>query len=289
MNLRLACALSFLLLAAAPAAAADGPSYLMSGWTGVTAPGQSLRFVTLPGRSETVLAAVRRSTGRVIQWRSFRGTWGIPMVANDGTAGGLTRDGQMLVVADWQPSAGLRTSSRFMLVNTRTFGVWRRITLRGDFSFDALSPGGGTLYLIEHVESSSTSSYRVRAFDIARKRLLSRVIADRRQSKWLMSGDPVTRTTSADGRWVYTLYDQPDGYPFVHALDTVARTAVCIGIPWHGDGNILASTKLVLDPRADRLKLTTKRGRPLFNVDTRTFWVSRAARHGGGFWSFLRL
>jgi hypothetical protein len=292
MKVRLVCAVSFLLWAGVPAAAAaDGPSYLMSGWTGVTAPGQPLRFVTLPARSQTVLAAVRRSTGRVIQWRSLDGTWGIPMVANDGTTAGLSLDGRLLVLGDWSRAAnvGIRTSSRFFLVNTKTFGVWRRITLPGDFSFDALSPGGGTLYLIEHLTTRSTTSYRVRAYDVAARRLLPRVIADRRQSSWVMSGQPVTRATSEDGRWAYTLYQQPDGFPFVHALDTVKGTATCIGIPWRGNQDVLWSTKLVLDEHSRTLTLTTRHGRPLFAVNTRTFWVSRPANRHSGVLNFLRL
>ena len=47
-----------------------------------------------------------------------------------------------------------------------------------------------------------------------------------------MTGYPVSRATAPDGRFVYTLYQQNDNYPFVHALDTVHRTAVCIGLPW---------------------------------------------------------
>ena len=41
-----------------------------------------------------------------------------------------------------------------------------------------------------------------------------------------MAGYPVARATGPGGRWVYTLYRQPTNYPFVHALDTVARRAV---------------------------------------------------------------
>lgn len=290
---RLACVTLLTFLAAAPSASAAGPQAspgLMYGWTGVTAVGQPFRYVTLPARNQTVLASVRRSTGRVWNWRSLNGTWGIPIVANDGTAGGLSRDGRLLVVADWTvPRNGtLRTTSRFLLVNARTFGTWRKVVLPGDFSFDALSPGGRMLYLIEHVSRRDLTSYRVRAYDMRAQRLLPRVIADRSQAKWVMHGYPVTRAAAADGRWVYTLYRQ-QGFPFVHALDTVARTAICVGIPWRGKQDILPSTKLRLDERAGELTLTTRRGRPLFVVNTRTFRVSRPVHHGSGFWGFLRL
>ena len=35
---------------------------------------------------------------------------------------------------------------------------------------------------------------------------------------------------------MYTLYSNPNNYPFVHALDTMHRTAVCIGLPWNWTG-----------------------------------------------------
>ena len=50
-------------------------------------------------------------------------------------------------------------------------------------------------------------------------RLLPGKIADRHEDEETMAGYAQTRTTSADGRWVYTLYQKPSGAPFVHALD----------------------------------------------------------------------
>jgi hypothetical protein len=105
------------------------------------------------------------------------------------------------------------------------------VTIKGDFGFDALSPHGRTVYLIQRSSAENLSQYRVRAYDLVEKRLLSRVVADKRQRDWLMEGYPVARTASPGGRWVYTLYSNPNNYPFVHALDTVSRTAVCVGIP----------------------------------------------------------
>jgi hypothetical protein len=284
---RLACAVVFLTFAVAPTAAADGGGPnpgVMQGWTGVTAPGHPWRYVTLPTGSQTVLAGVRRSTGRVPGWHTLRGTWGVPMVANDGSVGGLSRDGRLLVLAEWNPPRNgvLRSTSRFLLVSTRTLRPWRTIALRGDFAFDALSPGGGTLFLIERVSRADATSYRVRAYDIAAQRLLPRVIADRRQAGWVMHGYPVTRATSPDARWVYTLYQQPGGYPFVHALDAVSRTAVCIGLPWRGNQDILPLSRLRLDEQAGKLTVETLRGRLLFSIDTRTFWVSRAGFRSSG-------
>jgi hypothetical protein len=273
---RLSCIAALALFAVASGARADGPQAspsVIQGWTGVTGPGLPFRYVTLPSGSSTVLAQVRRSTGRVWGFRSFRGVWGIPQVANDGTAGGLSRDGRLLVLSQWNATASGRSTSRFLLVSARAFHILRRVTLKGAFGFDALSPGARYLYLIEHVSSADLTSYRVRAYDLATHRLLRQVIADRRQASWTMQGYPVTRAASPDARWEYTLYQQPGGYPFVHALDTLARSAHCIGIPWRGSQDTLYSTKMRLHGRM--LTLTTYDGVPLYEVDTKTFWVKR--------------
>lgn len=284
---RLALIAAFAALVLVPTAAADGGGPnpgVMEGWTGVTGPGQPLRYVTLLTGKETVLQGIRRSTGRVIEWNVISGQWGVPMVANDGTPGGLSRDGRLLVLADAAPQRNtLRAVSRFLLVNGRTLRIWRHIDLRGDFAFDALSPNGRTLYLIQHVSGRDLTRYRVRAYDIPSRHLLPRVIADRRQASWVMQGYPVTRATSADGRFVYTLYQQPGGFPFVHALDAVGGTAVCVGIPWRGKQNALPGVKLRLDERAGTLTLQTWRGRPLFGIDTASYWVTRSTSHPARF------
>jgi hypothetical protein len=45
-----------------------------------------------------------------------------------------------------------------------------------------------------------------------------------------MRGSPMARTTSAGGRWVYTFYAGGE-HPFIHALDTVRRTSLCLDLP----------------------------------------------------------
>jgi hypothetical protein len=278
MPRRLVCIAALAVLVAAPVARADGPQAspgVIQGWTGVTAPGLPFRYVTMPSGHSTVLAMVRRSSGRVWGFRTYRGTWGVPQVANDGTAGGISRDERLLVLARWNPYGGFPKTSRFLLVSTRSMRIVRRVSLKGNFAFDALSPGARYLYLIEHASTTDFTRYRVRAYDFATGHLLRRVIADRRQASWTMSGYPVTRAADAAGRFVYTLYQVPGGNPFVHALDAESRTAVCVGIPWRGSRDIIFSLKLRLDARAHALMLETRRGAALWSIDTRTYWVSR--------------
>jgi hypothetical protein len=265
MTLRLTLVLALVLAAAANAA---GPSPgLLQGPAGITTPTQKYRFAALHRVHTTQLAAIDKSTGKVVRSRLLRGQWGIPYVTFDGAVDGLSRDGSMLVIADSVPprNGPFRPSSSFRVYGTSLLDLRNAFTLRGDFSFDALSPDGRTLYLIQHLGTGNDIfRYLVRAYDLQARRLLPQAIADKRQQGWVMRGLPMKRLASADGRWVYTLYRQDGGYPFVHALDSVNRSAVCIGIPWQGSQDPLESATLVLAGG----KLLISAGGRQFAIDT---------------------
>ena len=221
------------------------------------------------------------SDATVVKSARFAGAWGIPLVTINGHAGGLSPNGRVLVLSDnTSPGGNLRSRSGFAVADTRTLALQHTIHLRGDFSFDALSPQGSMLYLIQHASSTDVTSYKVRAYDLQARRLLPGVIVDKRQAGWTMNGFPVARVTSANGRWVYTLYDQSDNYPFVHALDTLHRTAVCTGLPWDWaqsrDGIVGATMSLA----GGKLRIAGGHGSSTrFAIDTRTFKVSASGEH----------
>src|SRR5919201_6083211 len=95
----------------------------------------------------TVVAVIRARGGRVVRFRSLAGNYGLPVVAFDGTVDGLSADGRTLLLAP----PGFGRTSRFAVLKPQTLAVRTVIRLRGTFAFDALSPNGGTLYLIEHL------------------------------------------------------------------------------------------------------------------------------------------
>jgi hypothetical protein len=267
-------------------AAADGPSApLMQGGGGVG--NGNVRYVMLPAHKMTILERVRTRGGQVLGWVYLPGSWGIPLVTNTET-GGLAHDTRILVAGELGPVVctqsrcpALRRTSRFAVFST---GMLRRratISLAGDFTYDALSPDGRMLYLIQHVDAGNLTRYKVRAFDLSRMRLLPGAIADRSQRDWLMQGSPVARATSASGRFVYTLYQNPGGYPFVHALDTVRGVAHCVGLPWSGDQSAIATMALSLRDREHTLLAAVPwRGParpatlPAFAIDTADYAVS---------------
>jgi hypothetical protein len=273
---RLAVLVAVLTFLPASAASAVGP------WLGVTdgAPGiasttESVSFVaTLQGGKTTV--AARDESGAVVSSASLAGSWGIPLVTFRGDVGGLSANGRVLVLAQpYAGNGGLRTSTSFAILRTKPLAVRTTVRLHGDFGFDALSADGRTLFLIQHVSERNLFSYRVRAYDLRAGKLLAGVIADKRQASWLMDGMPVARATSAGGRWVYTLYSASDNYPFVHALDTATRTAVCIGLPWDWStqGDSIQGAQLSL--AGGMLKVVGGGLEPKrFALDTRTFAVT---------------
>jgi hypothetical protein len=160
---------------------------------------------------------------------TIRGVYGIPRLTQSGQMGGLSRDGRTLVLQNM----GFAATSRFVVVRTSDLRTLDTIVLHGAFGFDALSPDASRLYLIQHRSLQDVQRYVVREYDLRTHRLLPGTIADKTQKGWTMRGWAIARATSADGRWAYTLYANPGGYPFVHALDTVRGVAHCVGLPWH--------------------------------------------------------
>ena len=269
--------------AVAPGASAAGgpPQYALQGGTGVSTLDGKTHFVAVPAGATTLIESIG-SDNSIWNWPSFKGSWGIPMITYRDPAG-LSRDGRTLVVQTLV--AGNPT--RFLVLNTRTMRVREQFTLKGNYSFDALSPDVSKLYLIQRVDANNYSRYIVRAYSLSTHTLLPGRIADRTQKSWVMQGDALTRTTSLDGRWVYTLYMNSGGTPFIHALDTVKGVAHCIGIPW-GSTDQGGLGNVVLTLHGKRLAVHWRSGRSWLNVDTATWRISPAA--GSGFpWRWIGL
>jgi hypothetical protein len=253
---------SLVVAAAAPGA---GPSYVSLGGLGALASDGKTRYVAVSGTSETVIQRVRVSDGSILAWDTLDGIWGIPAPTASPTGGeGVTRNGKRLVVA----SAGGGWPTKFAILDARSMRTLDRFDLDGSFAYDALSPDGTKLYLVQHVDQNDEQRYVVRAYDLRSHRLLPGRIADKTQRGWVMEGWAVARTSSTDGRWVYTLYQRGGGYPFIHALDTVNAVAHCIGLPWKGDQTALANMRLTLGPDGRTLAVRWKSGRPWLTMNT---------------------
>jgi hypothetical protein len=249
--------LILLALACIPAATAAGP------WLGIATNGVAEYTTQVHGTSTAV--------GDGSRTISIDGKWGLPRVTLNNDVGGLSADGRVLVLAQddvAHPNGALSRTSSFAVLGTKPLRLRTVVHVKGDFGFDALSPQGRMLYLIQHVSQENLFRYRVRAFDLQTGKLLQRVIADRRQRDWNMEGYPVARTATHDGRFVYTLYENGNNYPFVHALDTMHRTAVCIGLPWNWTADQQEIYQATLTIRGDKLAIGDR-----FVLDRSTYKV----------------
>ena len=269
-------------LCAAPAAFADGIApFATQGGPGVATPDGTVRFVALTAGTATNVIKIETHGGGVVNSTTVPGAFGVAVPTYASAGEGLSADGKTLVLADVVRSWPHERSS-FVFLDPKSLRVRDRITLRGDFAFDALSPDGGRLYVIQHTDSNDTTRYVVRAIDVGSMRLLPGRIADKTQRGWVMAGYPLNRVTSADGRWVYTLYGNQGNVPFVHALDTVAGVAHCIGLPLRGGDQ----TNLILALRNGGRTLAVHwlSGRPWLTVDTQTWRLSPDGGHGFPWW-----
>lgn len=229
----------------------------------------SLRFVALPARDGTAVAQIDTSSGTVNSFLSLKGAWGIPQVAFDGTTAGVSAGGQALVLAQTTPVL-IAKRTRFAIVNPvkmRRIGI---VTLHGAFYFDAISPDGGAMYLIQLTSPWNTLHYKVRAYDLRHGRLLPGAVVDKTEPDERMAGFPVSRASSADGVWAYTLYQKPTGRYFVHALDTRAGIARCIDLP-----PLTSHDMPVLSVDAGRIDVVAQ-GQVLAAVNRTTFAVTRS-------------
>jgi hypothetical protein len=236
--------------AAVAVAAGGGPTPgIAFGQPGVLDPSGDVRYQALTAGRGTTVAAIR---------------------VRDGSTGGLARNGRRLVLSSF-PSHGLAVS-RFVVLHPRTLRVRSRVTLRGAFAFDALSPGGSLMYLLQYLGGPQSTRYAVRVLNVNTKQLYPGSIVDRREPDEKMTGVAVTRAESHTGAWAYTLYSRAGQRPFVHALDTVHRRAFCVDLPLRTRANVISLVKMHVSRGELLLRL---RGKTVARVDTETFEVRR--------------
>ena len=229
----------------------------------------SMQFVALKAGANTLVKAVATETGSTVRQQTVSGAFGVPVLTQSGFAGGLFHDGSALVLQN----VGLERTSRFVILDTQSLATRDTIALKGTFGFDALSPDGSRLYLIQHTSTDDIEHYIVRAYDLATHTLLPGRIADKTQKSWVMQGWAISRATTADGRWDYTLYANPGGYPFIHALDTVRGVAHCIGLPWTAVQDPVYNFSLAL--KGTSLAVKWQDGRTWRRVDTRSWRITK--------------
>jgi hypothetical protein len=263
------------LSVAAPAAAAGGPavpsgSFSRLGVTGPPAlPSSESRYLTVTAGNRTVIEQIKTDGGSLTSTRTLHGLWALPAVTILGDAAGLSADGETLVLI--KPDYSFRSEQTTLLIaEADHLRSLERIKLDGRFSFDAISPDGTLLYLVQYADPRNPLDYRVRAYDLETGEFQPGKIVDPEEPGEQMSGQPVARQSSPDGRWAYTLYGGGEE-TFIHALDTEGATAVCVDLDEIAAKD-LYMLGLNVDP-ATGLITVLDRGKSVAIVDPQTFAV----------------
>src|SRR3954466_10577891 len=191
------------LAAPAGAGAAGGPVMPVQGGLGVTVPASAARYVAVGAGHETIVEQVLQGEGGVGRTRVLDGVWGVPAITFDQDTTGLSADGRTLVLGEIAARFPIRRT-RLAVLDARRLPVLRRITLPGWFTVDAIAPDGRSLYLIRYLRQDG-SRYEVRAYDLARQRLVAAPVVDPREADEKMQGIALPRLCDAHGQFTYTL------------------------------------------------------------------------------------
>lgn len=262
-------------MAVAPAAvsqpaAKGGPGADASGKASILTPSGKVRIFAKPKRDSTVIRRVDVASGETLHSFTFYGhRLGIPYVSFAPQTGGLTPDGRTLVLAEPYAFPPGQKDSEFVVLDARTLALRAVIELDGAFSFDAISPDARTLYLVEHLSTQDVYRYQVRALDVKTRKLVREPVVDRSEPGERMAGIAQHREADRDGTWVYTLYTRLKDAPFIHALNTRERRAVCIDLPLPEGQDPHRRTLLAMSPDGTTLKVM-KDATTLVSVDTKT-------------------
>jgi hypothetical protein len=250
----------------APDVLRGAPGIAVAGGTHVIAAGRS-------GGSATRVSLVRDRDGKVLVSRVLRAPLGVPAITFDGRlVEGAFAGGRRMVLASSIYDDARR--STFVVVDTAMLRPLRTIVLPGSFAYDAVSPDGRRLYLLEFPGGIQGGvRYVVRSVDLRTGKLEPGAIVDRTEPNERMSGIALARAWSRDGAWAYTLYNGGTSHAFVHALNTRTRVARCIDLPWAGEAqSVLDGVRLAVT-KEGTLTLAGRGGGTLARIDTRTFSV----------------
>ena len=177
-------------------------------------------------------------SGRVASHGSLPGRYGLAAVSGDG---------KRAVLVDARPTPG---RTRFTIVGTSRWTVFRRLELRGSYGVEALSPDGRRLFLIRY----GNGGYNLRLYDLRTNRLAFTPLVEGAAGFKKMIGAAWTSVTTRDGGWLLTLYIKPNGGGFIHALDLRRAFGHCLDLPsGFVDARSIRTASLALSPDERRL------------------------------------
>jgi hypothetical protein len=266
----LATAVALGVIASSAGAAGPVPGVLQ-GRPGIAVAGDA-HVVARLRAGKTQVQLIRDADHAVPRTQVLAGKLGVPQITFSGTVEGTWANGRRLMLST--SIYDNQASTTFVVLDTRTLATLRRIGVPGAFAFDALSPDGKRLYVTQFPNGvNGPIRYVVRSLTVSTGRLDPGAILDKTEPGERMAGIPMARGWSRDGGSAYTLYNGLESHAFVHALDTVQRSARCIDLPWSGDAQSgLERTRMAVG-KDGMLVLSEPGVGVLARIDTRTFEV----------------
>ena len=146
------------------------------------------------------------------------------------------------------------------------------------WDFDALR--GDNLFLIHYL---ATGGYQVRLAHLAAGVLEARPLKDPHESGTIW-GQPFSRLSSADGRYLFTVFIGSNGGAMIHELDLKSSTARCIDLPGTGDYGAATTWTLQLSADGRTLWAVSPRYGRVVAIDVAARAVKTAFRIGLGGW-----
>lgn len=183
---------------------------------------------------------------------------------------GASQNGRSAVVARTQGK-----STTFVIVTPKQ--SQHVVKLGGNkWRFDALN--GDRLFLIHYL----AKGYEVRVLHL-RSGVLDDPLKDPNASATIW-GSPWSHVSSANGRFLYTLYVGSNGASMVHVLDTRLGTARCIDLPGNGNWELATTYTLVLDPDGRHLWAISPGYGRVAHIDVAAHRVVDAYRFNAPYW-----
>jgi len=220
--------------------------------------------------------------GRAGGSQQIQGLWRLPTIGLEPLPVGLSADRSTIaLVEDGRPGTYDAAQTRFAILRGSLDRPARIVTLPGAFDFDALSPDGSTLYVVEHLPARPVAHYQVRAMETSTGRLKDGVVVDKLGNGEAMAGSAVAQAQRADGM-VFTLYRGPD-HMFIHALQSAQGWAVCIDLPaLAGAADSWAGWDLVPSPDGIHVVAANAALGRVVDVDTAAITIRRTIDFASG-------
>jgi len=196
--------------------------------SGTPAPDWSRYYTVTPVANSARLTALDPSSGRTIAQATIPRGYALPSLGFPGPTAGLSPNGRWLALTDNGSAMTGKLVTSFLVGPSSLSSSFKTVHIDGDFSFDAISDTGQSLYLIQRM--GDPNHYQVRLLDVASGTLVEHPVVDKRDSSEPMNGIRGDSVADSQGQYVFTVYAREAG-PFIHALPLDQPYAWCIDLP----------------------------------------------------------